>query len=285
MRITEYKDKRGRRALICAIMSTRFLSSLSSIWKPEGLFASKWENLVAGWCVEYFKQNEGKSPKKNIQHVFENWESRNEDKDTAEIVEKFLASLSDEFEETNGKINSKYEIEQAKTYFLENEARLLVSRLQGAIDTKSHEQIEQHITSFRAPNLGSDSDDIDLFNDAKTWNCLFKDKEDVLIKYPGALGEFYGHSLSRGNFISFIGPEKRGKTYQLIDIAFRGILDRRRVAFFEVGDMTREQISRRLAVRLCGHPWRPKSVEVPTGMSIINGLPVVKKKIEKFTNY
>lgn len=276
----EYKDKRGRRALTSAIMSTRFLSSISSIWKTEGMFLSSWENLIAGWCVNYHKEY-GKAPRKNIQGIFQNWEQRTEDQDTAEIVQKFLSSLSDDFEETNGKINSKYEIEQAKPYFLENEAKLLIQKLQGAIDTKSHVNIEQHIRDFRAPNLGADSDDIHLFNDLKSWECMFDEKEDVLIKYPGPLGEFFGRQLARGNFISLLGPEKRGKTYILMDIAYRAMLNRRRVAFFEVGDMTREQISRRFAVRMCNNPWRPKLVKEPYRMSADkNGTHVDFREVE-----
>ncbi len=285
MHLKEFKDKRGRRALTCAIMATRFLSSMTQSWKPEGLFLSDWENLVASWCVDYYK-NYNKAPRKNIQGIYQNWESKNENPDTSEIVQKFLTSLSDEFEETNGKINSKYEIEQAKPYFLENETKQLITKLQGAIDTKKHVNIEPYIKEFRAPNLGTDSEDIHLFNDPKTWGCMFQEKEDVLIKYPGALGQFYGHVLSRGNFISFVGPEKRGKSYQLLDIAFRALKDRRRVALFEAGDMTREQVSRRFAVRVCEHPWTArvgdKAVRIPTKMAINKGIPEVEFETKEF---
>lgn len=285
MRITEFKDKRGRRALTCAILSTKFLSRMASVWKPEGLFLSSWENLVGKWCVDYYKDH-SKAPRKNIQGLFESWENKNQDPDTASIVQKFLASLSEDFEGTNGKINSKYEIEQARLLFVENETKSLITKLQGALDTKKEpDGIEQIVREFKSPNLSTDSEDIDLFNDPKAWDCMFKEKEDTLITYPGALGDFYGYSLSRGNFISFCGPEKRGKTFQLLDIAFRGLLNRKRVAFFEVGDMTREQISRRFAVRACEHPWRPKEVSIPIGLQLVNGLAIPQRRTKVFTEH
>lgn len=412
MKSQEFKDNRGRRALVSAIMSTKFLSNLAQAWTPNGLFSTQWENLVANWCVEYYKDY-GKAPKKHIQGIFQNWEEKNEESAIADIVQKFLFGLSEEYEETNGKINSKYEIEQAKPYFLENETKQLIEKLQGAIDTKKHENIETTIKEWRAPTLGVDSEDIHLFNDPKTWECMFKEKEDILIKYPGALGEFYGYELARGNFITFLAPEKRGKcvsgnmlvkladgsqkpikemvekrietpivsfnektlrfepvkvsdfwtngekicfgietksgryvettsnhkyltptgwkylseikvgdsiavpkeviflllrkenilwdeiakitpvgikkTYDLtvskyhnfvcndcivhnswllIDIAFMALKNRRRVAYFQNGDLTRAQISRRFASRVCRHPWRKREVTVPVRMSV-----------------
>jgi replicative DNA helicase len=54
----------------------------------------------------------------------------------------------------------------------------------------------------------------------------------------------------------------------LIDVAFRAVMQRNRVAFFEVGDMTRAQISRRFAVRVCNHPWRPRIVKEPIRIGV-----------------
>jgi len=54
--------------------------------------------------------------------------------------------------------------------------------------------------------------------------------------------------LIRGGFISLLAPEKRGKTFFLIDMANRASSQGCKVAFFQAGDMTRNQQIRRLAI-------------------------------------
>src|SRR5690606_7573644 len=86
---------------------------------------------------------------------------------------------------------------------------------------------------------------------------------EALIEYPGALGKFFGNQLCRNGFVSILAPEKRGKTWALIDIACEAVLQRRRTAFFEIGDMTRPQIMRRLITRFSERPLMPKVVKWP----------------------
>ena len=60
-----------------------------------------------------------------------------------------------------------------------------------------------------------------------------------------------------------MAPEKRGKSWWLIDIAFRSLFQRRKVAFFEAGDMSQNQIMRRLMIRVCKRPWYPCKIKYP----------------------
>src|ERR1019366_6455185 len=78
------------------------------------------------------------------------------------------------------------------------------------------------------------------------------------------LGEFFGNALERDGFIAFTGPEKRGKTFLLLDVAWTAIQQNRKVVFFEVGDMSQNQIMRRFAVRASRRPLDPCIVRYPT---------------------
>ena len=134
---------------------------------------------------------------------------------------------------------------------------------------------------------------IDILHDSEAIKEAFKDKEESLITYPGELGKFFGDALERDAFIAFMGPEKRGKSFWLMDIVFRAICQRRKVAFFEAGDMSQNQIMRRLMIRTARHPLYSKRVYYPTGIKIkktksedgtVNIIIKVKTKTENYKN-
>ena len=52
-------------------------------------------------------------------------------------------------------------------------------------------------------------------------------------------------------------------TFWLMDVAWRAVLQRRRVAFFAVGDMSQDQMLRRFAVRACRRPLDARKIKYP----------------------
>ena len=88
------------------------------------------------------------------------------------------------------------------------------------------------------------------------------------MEYNGALQSFFRNSLSRDALVAFLGPEKRGKSWWLQDVAYRALLQRRRVAMFEVGDMSRKQWLSRMAIRATRKPFTPRKVNYPTGITL-----------------
>ena len=87
-----------------------------------------------------------------------------------------------------------------------------------------------------------------------------------------------GNALAHEQFISFCGPEKRGKTFFMLDMAFVAALQRRRTAFFEIGDLSRNQIMRRFQARVAQWPHRvPKGgiVKIPTKITFADGDPAI----------
>jgi hypothetical protein len=54
----------------------------------------------------------------------------------------------------------------------------------------------------------------------------------------------------KGGFVALLAPEKRGKTFMLMDMAIRAVRQGKRVAFFQAGDMTESQMIMRIAIHL-----------------------------------
>ena len=96
----------------------------------------------------------------------------------------------------------------------------------------------------------------------------FEDQHESLIKYRQGLGEFFGERLERSGFIGIMAPDKTGKSFMLQDLAYRAMLQKRRVAYFECGDNSRNQIMRRFMVRISKHPLKPCTVEYPDSIEI-----------------
>jgi hypothetical protein len=71
-----------------------------------------------------------------------------------------------------------------------------------------------------------------------------------VVQYPGDFGQMVNRHLIRDGFVAFMGPEKRGKTFMLLDLAFRGLRQKSNVAFFSAGDLTEDQTLRRIGVYL-----------------------------------
>jgi replicative DNA helicase len=109
-------------------------------------------------------------------------------------------------------------------------------------------------------------------NDRSAWTRAFATPPEPLVSFPGAAGEFFGPAFTRDSLIAIQGPEKRGKTFWCMEIAMRALRARRKVAMFEVGDLSESQIMLRIGSRLTRLPlWRKYvgDIDIPSGMELI----------------
>jgi len=262
MKIKQIEGKEERSILIGMVVNDQIVASVSSRWSKEGLFRSPWSNLVGGWCVDFYKKY-GKAPNKNIQGIFQSWATgKSRSQDVVSLVDKFLSGLSGEYRRLNKEINPGYLTDLAGKFFNQVQVEKLQELLQGDLDTGELDNALKRIHSFGKVELGTGSA-LDVLQNMEAVQQAFEEHQDPLVVYPGALATFFGQALERDAFIAFMGPEKRGKTWWLIDIAWRAMVQRMKVAFFEVGDMSQNQILRRFATRAAKRPLKPKKIRYP----------------------
>lgn len=267
MKLSRFDSTDERRVLTAMIVDSVVLGTIVDRFKQKEIsFPSKWGSLVASWCVKYFTQY-SEAPKSNIASLFESWASKAKDQETVTLVERFLSKLSGDWETLAKESNSDYYIDLSAAFF--NKVRLsnLVETLDGDLQSNEVAEALKRLNDFSKIEMGSGST-IDVMQDKDALEKAFNRQSDVLIQYPGALGNFFGDSLERDGFISFMAPEKRGKTFWLMDLAFRSVLQRRRTAFFAVGDMSQDQMLRRFAVRAARRPLKPGSIKLPTQLIV-----------------
>lgn len=91
--------------------------------------------------------------------------------------------------------------------------------------------------------------------------------QEVASVEPVGLRETYDLGVEpHHNFVA--GDCVVHNTFWLVDMAYHGVVQRRRTVFFEVGDLSERQILQRIYCRAAAHPYRgerwPLTVKIPT---------------------
>lgn len=280
MKVREAKGGRHERAILTGLITNKtVLAAVSDRWNKDGLFENRWSNLIAGWCVNYFRKYR-KPPKSQIEHLFSKWEESREgrDKDVVSMVSTYLQSLSRQYDRQ--KVQVDYLVDLAGEYFTKVRATKLRDRIDGLIEDGKVKDAVEAIRKFDEIELVDNEGFVAGIDTAQVEKAFDKTNTQVLIPYPGAAGVFFGDILQRDSFISFLSPEKRGKTWWLIDMAWRGMLAGHNVVFFEVGDLSENQIIRRFGQRASQLPYRDKEYRYPISLSPSGGkLPEISHKL------
>lgn len=257
MKVEKREGGIERQVLIGMLVNDTVLARVASTWHP-GMFASRWSNIVANWAIDHHRKYE-KAPGKDIRGYFDRWAENNRDTDTVELAESFISSLSNEYSQSES-ISVEYIIDLAGQHFNKIRILKLADDLQADVDVGELDKAISRVTTFNRVEMGAGSG-VDLFNDREAVMSTFSQGvKDVLIHYPSALGSFFQDTLERDGFVCFVGPQKSGKSWWLIDLAWRAMIKRRKVAFFEIGDLSEWQIKERFLTRAARSPVRS-----PTG--------------------
>jgi hypothetical protein len=249
----EFDGSEERKILAAMVTSKTVLGRIANQWQEQGLFQNRWANIVGTWCVKYYKKYE-KAPGSTIGSLFESWARRQQDEATIEIVEKFLGHLSTEHRQQGKTMNTDHMIDCAGKHFSQVRLNRLLEGVKGEIDLGSLDKAEKLVSSYRRVEMGAGSR-IDLFSDRQAILSTFdRPDNNTLIEYPEGLGKFFDRHLERDSLIAFTGIEKSGKSWMLIDVAWRAMLQRQKVAFFSIGDMSEWQIKLRFMIRAARHP-------------------------------
>lgn len=283
MEVRKYQNDDERLILIGLIVNDRFLGKVHSKIPPkQGPFRSRWSNLIYSWCSAYFSKYQ-RAPRKSIQSLFNRFAQKVKDKDTIELVERFLGGLDEDFSSQD--INEDFLLDQAARYFNQIKLEKLKDEIEGSLDNQDPETAVSLLHSYNPLSL-STSAMIDVLNDIERMKEAITPREnDVMVQYGGDLGEFFGPHLCRDGFISFLAPEKRGKSFFLLDLAWRAaILNKRRTLFYSVGDMSERQMERRLMVRMMRRPIEPGKIYVPKKVMMPKeGGIKTRRRIRKFS--
>jgi hypothetical protein len=241
--------------LKACVTDTVTVSRLASL-SDQLRFRTKYGRLVFDWCVGHLEKY-GEAP--GIQTLTEyvgKWSLKNTDDAVLDRLENFIVQLDDL------PVNTEYIADKIGAYFSRLSLEKLNEDLTDMLEVSDVEQAQAAVASWRPVQIGMDRS-IDVLRDKDAMARALDFKKEALVQYPAGLGEFFGNDLGRGALIAFMGPEKRGKTFWLMDVAWRAMTQRLRVAFFSIGDMTEEQCMSRFMERAARRPMWPTTAKIP----------------------
>lgn len=261
MEIFEIDGTSERLAITALCMDTQVLEALSPGWQDDCL-PSRWSNVVARWAVSYFRTHKQAPGVQGVTALFTDW-APTADKDTVELVSRWLTGL-----EPETGIASGYAIEKVRKLITKTSAKRLADKITGALANGKIEEAAQVIEAWSRPKATENLDYLSLFDSPEQVSSILASvNTESVVQYKGRLGEFINPLLIRDAFVAFLAPAKRGKSTLLMDIAWKGALQSRKVALFSTGDMSQGQILDRLLVKAARTPKHAGRFYIPKEFS------------------
>jgi len=254
LKVRTYDGMFDRRVATAAIVSNEFLSGLVPSFSEE-LVEGEFLQRVLRWCVDYYEEHQA-APGKAIQDIYATQYDALPP-ELADDLGDFLAGLSQEFENAGEGINASYLQKQMSERLQLTNLRLLSERIQIAVEDGDLNEAETLRTEFKQVTAATGRP-INPLTDEQAIREGFQNQPKPLYELPGALGHFMNDQLTRDSFVSFLGREKIGKTWMLIEHAKRALRARRKVLFVQAGDLSQPQQTLRFSVSFAGRSNREK---------------------------
>lgn len=276
MKITRQKpeDVQTERYLIIAlIISEHVCRSLRKAYRRE-FFQSKMTKEISDWIFEFF-DNYDSSPQQEIETIFNmKTKAGKVQPDLEEQIDKFLASISKEYEDWEN-FNEQFYVDLGLKYFKKRSYLVLTEQLKEAAESDDVDEADKIYSGFTniQQNLSQKRYLLEESGILSLKTSL-ENKPPHLFSLPGALGKMIG-PVERSSLIGILGREKVGKTFVLMAFAIAGLKQGLNVAMLETGDLTQDQIDLRFNSRFTGMVSR----EGDEGMKLIPKLDCMRNQL------
>lgn len=253
-------DESLERDIVTAfIVSEDYIRRVREGWDSSLLVSDPARHLV-NWCMEFY-DSYGRAPTTSIRSIFEDklLKGRINSDIAREIEEEILPSL--EKDNVGKDLNIDYLVRETKKYTRLQDAKKLDKILREHISKGEADEAENLILNY-APRQQERQNEIDLKGkefEQRLYDA-FNQTHKNLLYYPGAMGDMVNRHLVRGGFVAFMGVNKSGKTFQLLDMALRAYRQGNSVAFFQAGDMTENDFMIRGSTYLTRLPYYSQDV-------------------------
>lgn len=259
-----------RQFLTAMVVSKPFLAGLAgSLNGDAALLETRYAKQICEWATTYFDRYR-EAPGANINAMFSAWvEQTQPDEGDADALKDLLKSCT----ASPPDFNAPHLLDEFSRYLASKRVARLADTITASLASGRTEDALKEINSFRTVDLGSGVG-FDPVRDKAALREAFAEPAEPLVKFPGAAGEFFDAALVRDSLIGVQGPEKRGKTFWCLEFVYRAIRSHRKVAMFQVGDLSKAQVMKRWAVRMAGVPlWKSQcqGVAYPMAIRVIEG--------------
>jgi hypothetical protein len=274
MQVEELDSGPERRIIIALITQPNYLARVAPAWEKDCL-RSRSGNIVAGWCLNHFRKYND-APRKRIVAYWEEFTRKTQDPELGKLIEKFLQQLSDQSDRADEPPIDQL-LDETEAYLTEvrlekaneNERQLLrIGDIKSALEERQ---------AFKPVRLRVDPR-IDVLRDKEAQREALEQKRKTLIRYKGPVGEFFGDEFTEDSFVAYAAVAKGAKSYMLLDNAWMAMLQRMPTVYYQIGDMSQDQIMLRFQERAAGRPAEAKMMRKP--IKLVAGGEPLKASVE-----
>lgn len=235
-----------KKLLINCITDTSFLKQIIHVASAD-YFQLPYAKIVFKWIKEYFDKY-SEAPNKQISDLFISHKVEL-DESTADLIEEFLRSLNELFEQG---YNREYYTDVAERYLKLRSIKIHAEKLQSLTTLGKIEEAEDELINFK--KIAKATSTIVNPHDEEYIRNTFNKTEDEskLFTLPNAVGELTGW-FKRGWLVLYEAPYKSGKSFFLNELQTRAALNRLKVLHISL-EMTDAELSNRYWRRISGSP-------------------------------
>ena len=249
------KENPERQIVLGLIVSDEYFKMVQPLLQSE-LIETPYIKTVIKWAIKYWEQFQ-KAPGIHIEDIFKKEaKAGNIDEDEESLIKELLLSLSDDYERA-AEFNVQYLLDQTESYLETKNLELKTKKVKVLLERGELSSAQNELIDYKRISI-SKSKAVDPFTNREEMAKAFDYAAEPLFKLPGAAGRFLNDMFTRDSFVTLLGPEKRGKTWMLIELSIWARRAGRNVAFFCAGDMTLPQMLVRYGVRFAGKSHRKK---------------------------
>ena len=232
--------------IVGLIVSDKFCREIIPTLKPKDL-EIEYTRIIASWIIWYYGKFKC-APKTDILKLYRSKIEEIKDEDLQENILSFIESVNKDFESVKN-FNEEFMIQKSVQYLKSRSLKNLVSDIDSYVQMGELQKAEETLTHYRKVEANG-SDAISLLHDVEKIVNSFLDEEDFLYQMPGAYGKVIG-KINRNDFIAFLAPIKRGKTWHLMYSAECALQAGLKVVYFSC-EMSQEKMIKRFWRGLSG---------------------------------
>lgn len=234
--------------VIGLIVSTDFAKQVIPLIRYD-LLSIPYARIVARWVVDYFQKYE-KAPGPDIAVIFESEKQTLRDDSLINLISTFLQNLNEKYLDSES-FNIDYAIDKAVKYLRLQAVENLSDKIRAAKLSGDVEAAEAAISTFKRIEKGAGTASSVWYDEEEAIRSIRgEDEIDHIVRFPGELGKLI-RPLNSEDFIAFIAPPKRCKSFWLVELATLISLNRKNVLFITL-EMPAAQLRLRIFQRITG---------------------------------
>ena len=228
------------------ITSEKFCREICPILNPRYLEVD-YARLVASWIKEYYDEYKT-CPERDISKLYRSHSEDLNDDALKDNILTFLDKIDKDYDSIKN-FNDEYALQEAINYLKRQSLKNLNEDISAFLTTNDVSKAEDIITKYKTIEK-STGEAVSLLHNTQVIIDSYSEEKGVLFTLPKAYGKVVGR-IHREDFISFLAPMKRGKTWMLIDVGVNAVSQGMKVLFVSL-EMSESDVIKRFWMSLTG---------------------------------